>query len=85
MYSDVAGQIWTELKRFINAVDRDEAAEMLVNVLIDNDEDPDDIRHAFKHDSDVKKALTNYLDNDKSYEEEEEEYEEDYEEDEEDY
>jgi hypothetical protein len=51
-------------------VDRGEAAETLVAVLIDHDEDVEDIRDAFKHDSDVKRALTAYLDNDKSYEDE---------------
>ena len=38
-------------------------------VLIDHDEDVEDIRDAFKHDSDVKRALTAYLDNDKNYDE----------------
>jgi hypothetical protein len=50
-------------------VDRQEADETLVAVLIDHDEDVEDIRDAFKHDSDVKRALTAYLDNDKNYDE----------------
>jgi hypothetical protein len=65
----VASEIWNELKRYVNTVDRQEAAETLVAVLIDHDEDVEDIRDAFKHDSDVKRALTAYLDNDKNYEE----------------
>jgi hypothetical protein len=32
----------------------------------------DDIKDAFKGDSDIKRALTAYLDNDKSYEDEDE-------------
>ena len=71
MTSQVASEIWSELKRYVNTVDRGEAAETLVAVLIDHDEDVEDIRDAFKHDSDVKRALTAYLDNDKSYEDEE--------------
>jgi hypothetical protein len=71
MTSQVASEIWGELKRYVNTVDRGEAAETLVAVLIDHDEDVEDIRDAFKHDSDVKRALTAYLDNDKSYEDEE--------------
>jgi uncharacterized membrane protein YhiD involved in acid resistance len=67
----VASEIWSELKRYVNTVDRQEAAETLVSVLIDHDEDVEDIRDAFKHDSDVKRALTAYLDNDKSYDDEE--------------
>ena len=44
-------------------------------ILIDNDYDVEDIREAFKSDSDIKKALTAYLDNDRDYaEEDEEEY-----------
>jgi hypothetical protein len=71
MSSIVASEVWNELKRYVNTVDRGEAAETLVAVLIDHDEDVEDIRDAFKHDSDVKRALTAYLDNDKSYDDEE--------------
>lgn len=77
MHSDVASEIWGEIKRYVNTVDRQEAAETLVAVLIDHDEDVEDIRSAFKNDSDVKRALTAYLDNDKSYDDEEPEEEED--------
>jgi hypothetical protein len=81
MTSQVASEIWSELKRYVNTVDRGEAAETLVAVLIDHDEDVEDIRDAFKHDSDVKRALTAYLDNDKSYEDEDEDLDEDLDED----
>ena len=79
----VASEIWAELKRYVNTVDRNEAAETIVSILIDNDSDVEDIRNAFKGDADVKRALTAYLDNDKDYAEDEEEIEdEDYNEDE---
>jgi hypothetical protein len=80
----LANEIWSELKRFVNTVDRAEAAETVVQILMDNDSDVDDIRNAFKGDTDIKRALTAYLDNDKDYvEEDEEEVEdEDYDEDE---
>ena len=81
MSSTVASEIWNELKRYVNTVDRQEAAETLVSVLIDHDEDVEDIRDAFKHDSDVKRALTAYLDNDKDYNEEEDIDEDDIDED----
>lgn len=78
----IAAEIWGELKRYINIVDRVEAAEQLVSIMIDNDIDVDDIKSAFKSDADIKRALTSYLDNDKDYSEEDEELEdEDYEED----
>jgi hypothetical protein len=72
-------EIWNELKRYVNTVDRAEAAETLVSVLIDNDTDADEIKEAFKSDSEVKRALAHYL---KDHDEEEEE--DDYEEEEED-
>ena len=78
MSETIASEIWGELKRFVNTVDRDEAAETVIQILMDNDSDVEDIRDAFKGDSDIKRALTAYLDNDKDYaaEDEEDEYEE---------
>jgi len=67
MSETVASEIWGELKRYINTVDRDEAAESVVAILIDHDSDVDDIRAAFKTDVDIKRALTAYLDNDRDY------------------
>jgi hypothetical protein len=84
MSETIASEIWGELKRFVNTVDRAEAAETVVQILMDNDSDVDDIRDAFKGDSDIKRALTSYLDNDNDYAEDEEEEieDEDYDEDE---
>ena len=67
MSSEVASEIWGELKRYVNTVDRAEAAETLVAVLIDHDESAEDIRDAFKNDADVKRALASYLDTDAGY------------------
>ena len=72
MTETVASEIWSELKRYVNTVDRAEAAETIVSILIDHDSDIEDIRDAFKGDSDIKRALTVYLDNDKDYAEDEE-------------
>ena len=82
MSEAIASEIWGELKRFVNTVDRAEAAETVIQILMDNDSDVEDIRDAFKGDTDIKRALTAYLDNDKDYEAEDEE--EDSEEEEED-
>ena len=78
MSEAIASEIWGELKRFVNTVDRAEAAETVIQILMDNDSDVEDIRDAFKGDTDIKRALTAYLDNDKDYaaEDEEEEFEE---------
>ena len=73
MNETVAAELWGELKRYVNTVDRAEAAETVVQILMDNDADVEDIRDAFKGDSDIKRALTSYLDNDNDYVEDEEE------------
>jgi len=75
MIEQVVSEIWGELKRYVNTVDRAEAAETVVQILMDNDSDVEDIRDAFKGDSDIKRALTSYLDNDNDYSEEEEDTE----------
>lgn len=82
MSETIAAELWGELKRYVNTVDRAEAAETVVQILMDNDSEVEDIREAFKGDSDIKRALTSYLDNDKDYAEDEEEIEDDYSEDE---
>ncbi len=82
---EITKELWNEMKRYINTVDRAEAAETVVSILIDHDIDPDDIQSAFSSDRDIKAALTSYLDNDKDYaveDEEEEEDDSDYNEDE---
>ena len=83
MAVDLAYDLWSELKRYVSAVDRHEAAETLVNLLIDNDYDAEQIKDVFKGDNDVKRALQLYLDDnleeDEDDEEEEEEYDDDYE------
>jgi hypothetical protein len=81
MSVELSKEIWDELKRYVNPQDREEAAETLVSVLIDNDVDAPDIKATFKNDSEVKSALASYL---KDHEEadEDEDYEDDYKEDE---
>ena len=81
MSVELSKEIWDELKRYVNPQDREEAAETLVSVLIDNDVDAADIKSVFKSDSGVKSALASYL---KDHEEadEDEEYDNESEEDE---
>jgi hypothetical protein len=57
----LAKEIWDELRRYVNTVDRSDAAETLVSVLIDNDADADEIKEVFKTDSEIKRALASYL------------------------
>lgn len=84
MSVELAKEIWDELKRYVNSVDKDDAAETLVSVLIDNDCDADDIKSIFKSDSAVKAALAHYLKDHQEEEEDDDEDEEDFEYDDED-
>ena len=61
MSVELSREIWTELRRYVNTVDRSEAAETLISVLIDNDVAADEIRDTFKGDAEVRRALTSYL------------------------
>ena len=79
-------EIWEEAKRFVSPVDRPEVAESIVSILIDNDYDADEIRTTFKGDSDIKRSLESYIndnneetgyDDDEEYDEDEE-YNEEY-------
>ncbi len=79
MSVEIASEIWTEVKRYINSVDRNEAAETVVSILIDNDVDAEDIKTIFKGDGDIKRALADYLKEEEELEEEEEDdYDDDY-------
>jgi hypothetical protein len=74
MSVELAKEIWDEIKRYVNTVDRDEAAETIVSVLIDNDVDADEIKTVFKADTEIKRALAHYLkDHEEEYDEEEDE------------
>ena len=81
MSVELSREIWTELRRYVNTVDRSEAAETLISVLIDNDVAADEIRDTFKGDAEVKRALTHYL---KDHEDDEEDDDEDLHDDEDD-
>ena len=80
MSVDLAFELWNELKRYINSIDRTEAADSLVNLLVDNDYDIENIRALFKSDPDVKRALKSYLDDieEDLDEDDEDEYDETY-------
>lgn len=75
MSVQLSKEIWDELKRYVNTVDRNEAAETLVSVLIDNDASADEIRNTFKGDTEVKHALASYLKDHADDEDEDEDWE----------
>lgn len=88
MSVDLASVLWSEIKSFVPSIDRTEAAEVVVSVMVDHDVDIDDIRREFRGDSDIKKALAQYIKDHESenYDEDEdddedyndEDYDEDY-------
>lgn len=77
MTLSIVNEIWNEVKSYISTVDREEVAETVINILIDNDIDAEEIKSAFKNDSDIKRALAQYL-HDIEEDEEDEEDEDDY-------
>ena len=77
MAVDLAHDLWQELKRYISTPDRADAADTVVNLLVDNDYDAEQIRDAFKGDNDIKRALQSFLD-DAEEEDLDEEDEDDY-------
>lgn len=80
MAMDLAHDIWQELKRYISTVDRHEAAEVMVNLLVDNDYDAEAIRDTFKGDNDVKRALQSFIEEieEDLDEEDEDDYDDEY-------
>lgn len=72
MSIELASQLWNGLKSSIDNSDLPDAADFLVNTLIDNDFDPSEIKQEFKRDSIVMDALRYYTEN--LEDEEEDEY-----------
>ena len=57
MDEHMASVIWDELKRYINTVDRAEAAESLVSMLGDNEAEADESKAAGAGDKESKNAM----------------------------
>ncbi len=68
-------EIWKVVRPSLETGDVDEAAEMLVNYLVDNDYDTADIKSTFKRDAAIQEALSFFVEkpDDGLYHEEEEE------------
>lgn len=81
MSLDFIVEVWDALRSHIDMNDRGDAADSLINLLIENNHEADDIKAAFKGDKDISVALKDYaLQHD--MEEEYEDYEEDEDQDE---
>ena len=79
MNLDFVAEVWDALRSHIDFNDRTDAADSLVNLLIDNNYEAEDIKDAFKGDKEMLTALKENL----AHQDTEESYE-DYEEDDQD-
>ncbi len=79
MSLSIVSEIWEVLREHIDFNERSDAADTLVNYLMDNNYEVDDIKDEFK-DKDITKALKGYAEQ-HFQEEEYEDYEEDQDED----
>jgi len=75
MKLDLITEVWEVLREHIDLNDRADAADTLVNFLMDNNYEVDEIKESFK-DKDITKALKGYAEQ-HFQEEEYEEYDED--------
>ena len=75
MSLDTISEVWEILREHIDLSERSDAADTLVNFLIDNNYEIEDIKDAFK-DKDITKALKGYAE-EHFQEDEYEDYEED--------
>jgi hypothetical protein len=72
MKLDFVAEVWDALRTHIDFNDRTDAADSLVNLLIDNNYEAEDIKDAFKGDKEMLTALKENLahqDTEESYEE----------------
>ncbi len=60
MSLDFIAEVWDALRSHIDLNDRKDAADSLVNLLIDNDYEADEIKQAFRGDKEVAQALKYY-------------------------
>jgi hypothetical protein len=71
MKLDFVAEVWDALRSHIDFNDRSDAADSLVNLLIDNNYEAEDIKDAFKGDKEMLTALKENLalnDTEESYE-----------------
>ena len=60
MSLDFVTEVWDALRSHIDLNDRSDAADTLINLLIDNNYEADDIKNAFRGDKEMLKALKGY-------------------------
>ena len=81
MSLDFVTEVWDALRSHIDFNERSDAADTLINLLIDNNYEADDIKSAFRGDKEMLGALKGYAEQ-HDIEEDYEEFEEDEDQDE---
>ncbi len=76
MSLDFVAEVWDALRSHIDLNERSDAADTLINLLIDNNYEADEIKDSFRGDKDINTALKYYAEQHDT-EEEYEDYEED--------
>ena len=61
MSLDFVVEVWDALRSHIDLNDRTDAADSLINLLIDNNYEPTDIKDVFSGEKEVLSALKDYL------------------------
>jgi hypothetical protein len=61
MSLDFISEVWDALRNHIDLNDRKDAADVLINLLIDNDYEAEDIKEAFRSDKELLSALKDYV------------------------
>lgn len=72
---NMAAEVWDALRNHVDFNEREDAADSLVNLLIDNNYEADEIKDAFRGEKEVLNALKNYVAEHEEEYEEDEEYE----------
>ena len=80
MKLDFVAEVWDALRTHIDFNDRSDAADTLINLLIDNNYETDEIKDSFKGDKEMLKALKGYAEQHDTEEYEEYDEDEDHEE-----
>ena len=57
----IVSEVWDALRSHIDMNDRDDEADNLINLLIDNNYEADEIRNAFRGEKEILNALKNYI------------------------
>ena len=74
MTLDIISDVWSALRDHIQLADRNDAAETLVHLLIDNDFDADEIKQSFRGDKDIASALSYFEEHEETIDDDEEDW-----------